>query len=322
MPVSVSCPSCETRLNVPDKLAGEGRTVKCPKCGGTFKLTGAGETATKPAARAPQPAAAPAKRDKDVDRLDSADDEDEERARPRKSSRDRDDEDEERARPRKSSKDRDDDEEDDDRPRARKKRPRDDDEDDDYDDRPARRKARKGKKKSGGNLGLIIGLAAGGAVLLLGCCGVGAYFLITKAGGLVDNPAVTQANFDKVQMDMTLQAVEGIFGPGGDADGGDMKALLMSGGGGPMGVDDRLMAAADNPQTYGITGWYRWKNGPTRMIIAVDGARKVRVAGLVTATNGGHSSSWKSSLQAVGGGAPQPPGGGGAPPPQKPKGRR
>jgi predicted Zn finger-like uncharacterized protein len=307
MPVSVSCPSCETRLNVSDKLAGEGRTVKCPKCGGTFKLAGAGATTTKPEARAPQPAAAPAKRDKDVDRLDAADDEDEERARPRKSSRDRDD-----------------DEDDEDRPRARKKRPReDDDEDEDYDERPARRKARKGKKKkSGSNLGLIIGLAAGGAVLLLGCCGVGAYFLITKAGGLVDNPAVTQANFDKVQMDMTLQAVEGIFGPGGDADGGDMKALLSSGGGGPMGMDDRLMAVADNPQAYGITGWYRWKNGPTTMIIAVDGAQKVRIAGLVTVTNGGRSSSWKSSLQAGGGGAPVPPGGGGAPPPQKPKGRK
>ena len=105
----------------------------------------------------------------------------------------------------------------------------------------------------------------------------------------------------KVQTDMALDAVEGIFGRGADANGGDLKTMLA--GGGRPGLEDQLQAVADNPQAFGITGWYRWKNGYTTMIIGVDGAKKVRVAGLVTAAPNSRSSSWKSSLQ-FGGGAP------------------
>jgi predicted Zn finger-like uncharacterized protein len=51
MPLTVACPGCKTRLQVPDNAAG--KAVKCPKCAQVLKI-GA------PAAPAPTPAAAPA----------------------------------------------------------------------------------------------------------------------------------------------------------------------------------------------------------------------------------------------------------------------
>src|SRR5262245_54945349 len=36
MPLLVECPSCSSRMNAPDKLAG--KTVKCPKCQSAFSL--------------------------------------------------------------------------------------------------------------------------------------------------------------------------------------------------------------------------------------------------------------------------------------------
>ena len=268
----VSCPSCKTRLKVPDEMVGQNRTVKCPKCAHAISLAGVGAAAAPP---------------DEEDELETVEGEDEAPAKLRKSAKRR----------------RDEDEDDQDRPRGRKKRSRDDEEDEDYDDRPARRKPRKAKGKSGGNLGLIIGLAAGVGVLLLAGCGIGAYFLFFNA-----NPAVTDENFAKVQTDMALQAVEDIFGAGSAASGADAKALLAAGAGPRMGGgDDPVQAAADNPQAYGITAWYRWKNGPKTMIIAVDAAKKDRIAGLVTITGNGTSSNWKSSLQRGGGGGPPPP---------------
>ncbi len=283
MPAFIACPACRKRLKVPDDQVGLDKLVQCPACGEKINLAQATEQPGQPA----------------VDRLDAVEGDDE----PRREAK------EGRRRPR------DEDEEDDeDRPRARKKRPREDDDEDEEDDRPARRRRPARKKKSGSSVGLVIGIVAGVVLLLIAGCGVGAYFVFSRAkdvagavAAVADNPAVTQANFEKVQTDMPLPAVEGIFGPGAAANGGDVKALLAPGGGNRVGLEQQVEAVADNPGAYGVTAWYRWKNGPTTMVIAVDGANKVRVAGLVTVTPNSRSSSWKSSL-AVGGGR------GGAPP--------
>ncbi len=37
MPIAVQCPSCQRRLNAPDKLLG--KRVKCPSCGKAFEVT-------------------------------------------------------------------------------------------------------------------------------------------------------------------------------------------------------------------------------------------------------------------------------------------
>jgi hypothetical protein len=276
MAASVSCPSCKARVKVPD---APGKVVRCPECEEPIDLPETSGTTTRPGA---------------VERLETVEDED--RAR-RKRSRD--------------------DDEDDDRPRPRKKRSRGGDEDDDYDDRPARRK--RARAQPSGNPGLVIGLAAGALVLLLLVgCGIGAWLLARgskdgKAGGgglraaVADNPEVNQVNFDKIQTDMALQAVEQILGgPGAECSNEDAKALIApDGGDGGFGMN-QLADVADNPQMYGLTGWYRWKNGPTTLLVGVDGANKVRVAGLVTRTANGHSTNWKSNFAPQGVGKPPP----------------
>jgi hypothetical protein len=108
---------------------------------------------------------------------------------------------------------------------------------------------------------------------------------------------------------MTLQAVEAIFGAGGACSDADAKAAIL--GPGPFGLDDLQKGIADDPKAYGLTGWYRWKNGPTTMLIGVDNAKQVRVAGLYTVTAKGSSRSWKANVNRVGGapgGVPPRPG--------------
>jgi len=277
--VIISCPSCEKQLRVPDDMVGQDRVVKCPACNHHIKLPDLATTA-KPSAR---PATAAAKQE--VDRLDDLDDEPRGKSRP-SSQRARDDEDDE------------------DRPRARKNRSRDDDDDD---DRPARRKPSKSKKK-GSKVGLIIGLVAGGVCLLLLIgCGIGGYLIYAGAkgglAGLVDNPAVTDANYSKVKLDMLLPDVEAIFGPGGICSDADARGILVPAGGaaGPMGMQDQLTAIANDPKSFGLTSWYRWKNGPTTMLIGVDGANKVRVSGLFTVTPNSTSRKTQSNVSQPGG---------------------
>jgi predicted Zn finger-like uncharacterized protein len=303
MAVYVACPSCETRLKVPDNMVGQGRMVKCPKCAKPFNLAAGADEASPKA---------------DTDDLEMV--QDEPRPKSEKSARERrddedDEDDEDRPRPRKKRpRDDENEEEDDGRPRGRKGRSR-DDEDDEYDDRSARRKSRKApKKKSGGSLGLIIGLSVGGVVLLLVCCGVGGYFLLRGGlAGLVDNPAVTDANFQKVQTGMQLPAVEAIFGPGGACSDADAKAAILAPG--PFGLDDMQTAIANDPKSFGLTAWYRWKNGPTTMLIGVDNTNQVRVAGLFTKTANNSSRSWKANVNRPGG-AP-----GGIPPMRRGRGK-
>ena len=60
MPIVVACPSCQTRLKVPDQAAG--KMVKCPKCSAAISvpLTGDESLTAPPPAAAPPPASAPA----------------------------------------------------------------------------------------------------------------------------------------------------------------------------------------------------------------------------------------------------------------------
>ncbi|HEX5270031.1 MAG TPA: MJ0042-type zinc finger domain-containing protein [Gemmataceae bacterium] len=168
----------------------------------------------------------------------------------------------------------------------RKSRPADED-----DDPPPRRGRSLAKPKSG-RLGLILGLAGGAAVLvLLLACGVGAWFAWGRFG---DNPAVTPANFERIQLNAPLADVHAIFGPGREWTGGGVKSLLD---------DPRLKlgnahvkAVAANPQGFGITHWYRWSNGPSTMFVGLDGGGKVRVAGLVSISSHQTSSNFKMSV--------------------------
>jgi predicted Zn finger-like uncharacterized protein len=276
MATIVACPSCQVRLKVPDDLVGQNRVVKCAGCGEQINLA---DVAEGVAAR-PLPARA-----EEGERLEEV----AEQSRGRSKDEDR------KTRPRAE-----DDDEEDDRPRPRRRIERDDDNEEEDDRAPRRQRRRPKKAKSGSGVGLVIGLVVGVVLLLVVGCGVGAYFVFSLAGrdggaaAFVDNPAVNQANFERVQLDMALPAVEDIFGRGARADGGDVKALLAAGG--PN--QQQLEAVADNPQQFGITNWYRWKNGPSTMVIAVDGARKVRVAGLVSITGNGRSTSWKFNVGA------------------------
>ena len=206
----ISCPSCDKQLRVPDDLVGQDRVVKCPGCADLIKLADLATT-TKPTAR-PAPVTK-----EPVDRLDEEDDEPRGKTRP-SSRRDRN-------------------EEEDDQPRDRRKRDRDED-DDENSDRPARRKTSRTKQKSGSNTGLIIGLVAGTvALLLLIGCGIGGYLIYAgakgglAAAGLVDNPAVADANYEKVELNMALPNVEAIFGPGALSSDADARAILVPAGG-------------------------------------------------------------------------------------------
>jgi predicted Zn finger-like uncharacterized protein len=198
-----------------------------------------------------------------------------------------------------------DDDEPDEEPRNRRRRPRYEEDDD---DRPVRRKRRKVKQEGGTNTWLIIGVAGGVALLLLIGCGIGVYALFGVKGGLaglVDNPNVTKANFDRIEMGTPLQAVEGMIGPGAVCSDQEARDIIQGAGGGMpgMGQDQQI---ANNPGALGLTGWYRWKNGPTTLLVAVDGVNKVRVAALYTVTKNSSSRNWKSNVNVGGGGFPPP----------------
>ncbi|CAN5607369.1 hypothetical protein BH11PLA2_BH11PLA2_06510 [soil metagenome] len=138
MPITVSCPGCQGKLNAPDTAAG--KRVKCPKCATVMQIPAlesefevvddadngfevVDETPVKPKAKA-----APKRRLMD-------DDDDDVRPAPKRRLMD-------------------DVDEDDDRPR-RKRKVADDYDDDEDDDRPRKKKAKK-KSNSSSNLPLII----------------------------------------------------------------------------------------------------------------------------------------------------------------------
>src|SRR5262245_48293441 len=145
MPITVTCPSCSTRLAAPDTAAG--KKVKCPKAG-------CGTIVSVPAPAAPMfevvedDPPPPKPKPRVIPAVAEDDDDDRPRRRPRR-----------------------DDDDDDDRPRSRRRRG--DDDEDDYDDRPRKKK----RKRSGMSPGVIAAIAIGG-VVLVAALGFGIYALV------------------------------------------------------------------------------------------------------------------------------------------------
>jgi predicted Zn finger-like uncharacterized protein len=118
---------------------------------------------------------------------------------------------------------------------------------DDYDDYPRR------SQKSGSGM---TWLAVVGGMVLLGvlvCGGLG--FFIYKRMKPENNPSVTMANFQRVEVGMTLNQVEFILGPGRAPREFEMDAL-------PDDEDQKnqdIVAALDDADAAGQL--YRWRNG-------------------------------------------------------------
>jgi hypothetical protein len=109
MPVLMSCPSCDSKVKVPDQLAGSGKTLKCPKCQGKIALA----NSAKPAELDEEPV--PRKRPRDDDNYDENDRGSKKRRRddddePVSKKRSRDDDYDDEPAPKKRRRDEDDDE--------------------------------------------------------------------------------------------------------------------------------------------------------------------------------------------------------------------
>jgi predicted Zn finger-like uncharacterized protein len=268
MPVKAVCPACSAVFSVNDEE--EGKEVRCEKCEQVF-IAGAPRV-RKRKEEEKDAKVSPWMQDAEVARRKGHGDQTGEKAkRSGKAGSDK--------------RGRDDELDEKDPPRSRSARGRDEDRDDD----PAPR--RTGLKKSGGRLGLILGLSGGAAFLLLICCGVGAWFAWGKFG---DNPNVNAANFERVQLNVPLVDVEGFFGSGRQWTGAEVNALLSD----PHLTfgNAHLKDVSANSQRFGITRWYRWTNGPTTMFVGVDAANRVRVAGLVTITPHRTESNFRSNV--------------------------
>ena len=175
MPISVLCPSCNSKLNAPDSAAG--KRVKCPKCQVLMELPAAepdyeeldDEPAPPPimAKSKPKPAGKPVTEEED-------DDEQPVRRKPHRRRAESDDEendDEENERPSK---------------RRASRRERDEEED----ERPRKKSRKKAKPKS--NLPLILGIGVG--VLVLAGVGFGVFMLLNNGGESGPRPQSQQNN--------------------------------------------------------------------------------------------------------------------------------
>jgi predicted Zn finger-like uncharacterized protein len=297
MPIRITCPSCSATLSVKDEYAG--RAVKCPKCGGVIpaaKPAAPTAPAVPPAAPSPPPfvpartaplppepekspfedlgtSDRPAKGDKFADkpvgRSTSADDEYDDRPRPKGRA---DDDDDVEKKPRQTGRDRDDDRpaggprgarrdrDADDRPAKRKRRY------DDADDRPAR------GKKAGGGGGLTIVLVVCGTLLLVcGGIGGGVYWFFVKAKETVVKgldqmkesleKTAFQFNYDQLAVGTkTRKEAETLLGAGRVATTDDLDKLF------PDRIDAERKAAwaAKLSQRRAVV----WQNGDDSILVA------------------------------------------------------
>jgi hypothetical protein len=168
MPLTIQCPSCKRRLNVPDKFLG--KRVKCPGCGEALEAAEAGETEVQPekpkkTVPPPRESVAPAPK-RPARRSDPPDDE----AEPEYL-----DEPEEKPRRRRPRRDEEDEDEDERAPRRRRRRG-DDDEDDEY---PTVRRRRRAPHRGG--LVLTLGIIT----LVAWCCPLAGFIV----GGIAMNMA-------------------------------------------------------------------------------------------------------------------------------------
>jgi hypothetical protein len=148
---------------------------------------------------------------------------------------------------------------------------------DDLAESPARSRAsgRNREQTGKGNLlpVLLIGGLVGGA-LLLGCAGVGIYFLVGRGGS--DTPGgstpVTQADLDKVEAYMSLAEVEGLLGKG--------RSIRYH----EIGV---MPAGGDDPNRI----WYAWGPGDDSLVVGFEpgssGTQRVVVSFLLQKSSAG-----------------------------------
>ncbi len=135
------------------------------------------------------------------------------------------------------------------RPRRKSRR------DDDDGDEPRPRKERSNK-------GLIIGLAVGGVLVSLCCCGgVGMYFG-GVFDGIVGNDKVTKANYEQLKVGMTMAEVEAIVGSGRSASASEVNDVFLMAGG-----RDSAMIRGIFDQGLAKKAVYRWKNGYDTILI-------------------------------------------------------
>jgi hypothetical protein len=118
--------------------------------------------------------------------------------------------------------------------------------------------------KSGSKKGLIIGLVAGAAgLLLVCCCGGGLVSYLVSSGMSEVNPKVTKENFDRLKEGMPLGDVENILGPGKPATLDDIAFAYRGDEGKNLDYDlDRW----GGPVSRGLA--YRWKNGNMIVLVA------------------------------------------------------
>lgn len=91
------------------------------------------------------------------------------------------------------------------------------------------------------------------------------------------NPWVTQANWQRIEMDLTLREVESIVGKGKTCPMGDMNSFVK-----PQDVSAQTVKL-------GVAGCYRWRNGDTHLFVGVDSEDRARFAFLLTQSVEGRS---------------------------------
>jgi predicted Zn finger-like uncharacterized protein len=207
MAVEALCPTCGATFSLRDEL--QGKKVRCTKCEQVFTVGGDAKAKPAEAKQSVQPKpTAPAGKsaEKDDDEISTSkknrpaakrsrdDDDGEDEDRPRKSASRRgkdDDDDDEKPRAKASSRrDKDDDDDDDDDGKAKgKKKKRTYHDDDDDDEKP-----RKPARKSGGGVGLVLGIVGGGLFLVLLICGGISYWIYAGVNSVAEDIKQDMAN--------------------------------------------------------------------------------------------------------------------------------
>jgi len=118
--------------------------------------------------------------------------------------------------------------------------------------------------------GLYIGLGVAGALLLMCCCGGGGswgvYYSFFRAE---KNENVTKDNFDKLKLDMTLDEIEKVLGPGKPTTLDDVKAAYKN------EKQDKLdHVNAEHAVMIDRKADYRWQNGDTFIFAIFSGPAK------------------------------------------------
>ena len=273
MPVATECPSCNSRLRVPENLLGAGRNLKCPRCAQPIAIDdlAAPDRATKQGpATAPRLPAARSAPKSEIDYVEPIEEVEEVI------------------------------------PAARKRR-----RDDDEDIRP--RKPRKKKKSGGGKrvlvvtLGILFVLLVGGVGAVFYFKGDGKPAPSASAQGspavpggqpgpsISDNPRATAdawIKFNFSSSEKTVQKVEAMFGRGTKCTFNDLENTFTPN---MRNRDPDSIHLLEEVQKAPVQTWYVWKNGGMTMFFGIDGKGVVRASTYRKVDpSGGSSSGWNT----------------------------